>query len=455
MRAWLWDKEFASIFLEEFDLCVSLEESNKIWALSRNMRAVQILLRKYEHRLRKMSAVERFRFGAQTFDTSDSVAVYTAKIGFGFDDPKLARLLTEDGTSALHHVAEALSHPDQSHTDEWIHAGATLISNGAYLSPLKEVPGGAVMPTTPLLQFLSASWNFLKPIEECFRGLKIWTRMLAQADVNLQEYYREETKVWWFNEMDTICKVHEEHNLVRHLLSISFQRDTWHLLVCWHNEVTIPLLHLHHLPGAFERGESVSDTICWDPSTEDSGEGHWLESERLHFPSRIFNEQVDLEASDDEDPPIYYHESLLSHTEDDNGALMRMIARSRARGGPRRRSSSQPVLTLGREIRREYCSSTHLWLPNYHFCISRSAWILSCRPHEHGEECLHLPHVFNFSMRDLRCDAVDLRRCVHVAAWSIDQDEITYDALHYNPFESICVFPLDDTEHWQKIFTHF
>lgn len=242
---------------------------------------------------------------------------------------------------------------------------------------------------------------------------------------------------------------------MRHLLSISFQPDAQRLLVSWHTEVTIPLLCLHHTPGTFDRGKSVSSEIFWEPSIEENEEGHWLQTEWLHLYGRIFDEDVDLEASDVGDAPTYHHESLLSETQDDDGALMRMIARSRTRGGPRRRSSSQPVLTLGREIRREYCSATHPWLPNYHFCISRSAWILSCQPHEHGESCLHRQHEFDYSTRDLRCDVTDLRTCVNGTASSTGRSEAIYDTISYDPFEVIGSFPLYDIQDWQRIFTHF
>lgn len=255
--------------------------------------------------------------------------------------------------------------------------------------------------------------------------------------------------------MDTTCKVHEDKNLMRHLLSISFQPDTQCLLVSWQNEVRIPLLCLHHAPGTFDRGKSVSSEIFWQPSIEDNEEGHWLQTEWLHLYGRVIDENVDLEASDVDDAPAYHHESLLSETQDDNGALTRMIARSRTRGGLRPRSSSQPVLTHGREIHREYCSPTHAWMPNYHFCISRSAWILSCQPHQHGQSCLHRQHEFDYSTRDLRCDVTDLRRCVKVTASSTDRSEVMHDTISYDPFARIGSFSLYDIENRQRIFTHF
>jgi hypothetical protein len=387
-------EEVLQVFVHDLDCFeedMDLLEFARIWRRCGSLAGLEMLLQKFDRFIQAMSAVERFRFFGASISSSESAASYAAKIEQCRGLPSFDHFYQNDGASVLHHVAEVLGMNHRtSEWESWTRIGITAIQSGADVHVIKQSSddGGSYTPFLQFVQSAKVSSEQNGAIERILKSLKRWTHMLREAKFDLPAYFLRESEVWTSaNRRFTIGPVGWYRPMAR-LVAINYdtlrQRCSLHIRY----EIFVPLSRLHHLPGSFTNQAEIPDIICWEPNSEELGEGHWSDAGLglIALCSNVMNQDEFLLEHFDA-----YH-GLGDSTQDDNGILMRMIDLSSRNPRSRKRSSSQPA-PLSRR-RYDYgtlrSSNVHKWLPPIHFCITRWTWIAS-------QDCHH---------------SVDARSCV-------------------------------------------
>lgn len=455
-----------AIVFQEFDISLDLEERSPLFKSCHDIQLIRFLLHAHRDALRSLTLLQRFQFGEEAFSRSNSVTTYAAKVGLTFERPELAYLSADDGTTALHHVAQALWKPGRTEQhgnvqEDWLRAGVALILNGADLFRAKKPSLNDDRPRTPLLCLVSELRSTLQPFEEVISKLKAWNCMLARGKVDLEWYYEEEMRVWHSSEMDVedpspvpnLLATWARRTSFR-LLNIIYRPETQRLLLCWRAEALVPVLHLEQPPGTFDSLKHASRKICWVPSAEEKEEGHWSLRHLVELRGHAFESEFGVDDPDVGSSSMMHFEDPLSRTQDDNGSLMMMICRSRKRGRFRNRSLSQPAPTGLRRIHQEYCSPMHPWLPPYHFCPSTFSWTLSCQSQDRSKR--HDHHLKLFGARDIICGNASPRNCVGSTAVEIGISEVRYKTRYYSSWKLNCpLFPQEEVLRWRLRFEYF
>jgi hypothetical protein len=331
------------------------------------------------HRLH-LSVYERAQLGVDLFDTSDSAATYMAKLRLSAFDSGLTYSGLKDNRSPLHYVARFLG-CDLLDVDResWIRIGVAVIRDGA---DLHAVQRDKTVPCTPMLQLLRefvpnpARYPHRLPVGVFLGRLDAWTRMLTAAQINLEEYFAAERKVWEEHRLRIRFTTGLRRAYSTNLVRVGFSTETQSCTIHVRNEARIQIAQLHHLPGSFQlRRTDVPDRICWVPTAKEREEGNWSISASK---GRVLRSKVvvgyDLATTYAES---YY--GLLNTTQDDNGTLMRVLRMSHRDRSSRGRSSSQPVPQRRRllDYENRSISLVHRWLPRHHYCHARSTWVVS------------------------------------------------------------------------------
>jgi hypothetical protein len=344
-----------------------------LWALCAKSDSLEFLM----HRL-QLSAHERAHLNVDLLKSSESAAIYIAKLRLS----TFGLLSTYSGVehieSPLHHVARFLG-CDLPGIDResWMRIGVDAIRDGA---GLHVVESDNNTPCTPMLQLLRefvpnpARYPHRSPVELFLGRLDLWVRMLTAAHVNLEEYFATERKIWKQNRSRITLGSRLERGYSTKMVRVGFSTETSACTIHVCNQATMTIAQLHHLPGSYQpRPVSIPHTICWAPTAREREEGHWSVSR-----GRVLRGKVTVGY----DLPTKYAESyygLLNTTQDDNGTLMRVLRMSRCDRRSRGRSSSQPVPQKRRlfDYENRPTSSVHRWLPRYHYCHARSTWVVS------------------------------------------------------------------------------
>jgi hypothetical protein len=328
-----------------------------LWALCAKSDSLEFLT----HRL-QLSAHERAHLNVDLLKSSESAAIYVAKLRLS----TFGLLSTYSGLehieSPLHHVARFLG-CDLPGIDResWMRIGVDAIRDGAGLHVVQRDNN---TPCTPMLQLLRefvpdpARYPHRFPVELFLGRLDVWVRMLTAAHIDLEEYFAAERKIWKQFRSRIAFGPRLERGYSTKMVRVGFSPEKSACTIHVRNQATMTVAQLHHLPGSFQpRPVGVPHTICWAPTVREREEGHWSVSRKY--------------------AESYY--GLLNTTQDDNGTLMRVLRMSHRDRRSCGRSSSQPVPQRRRlfDYENRPTSSVHRWLPRYHYCHARSTWVVS------------------------------------------------------------------------------
>jgi hypothetical protein len=330
--------------------------------------------------LRSLTAKQRVRFIRTTFVADDSATLYMAKINQSHVKPSLNRFCRASVRTVLFDVTQAFARFDSRLGDAdydlfaWKRIGIVAIKNGTDpIAVRKFSPGNR--SGTPLLSLFRLHKRREDIFKDISRPLKLWIQILREANVNLQTYFSEESRVW--RSIDACCLLRKSPGMPQstmHFVAVDLDPNTQRCIVRVCEKVFLPIMRLHHLPGSFTCRTEVPDKICWSPNSEELKEGHWVSSGPEVLPrGRV----MDLQELCQDHAGTY--PELVDSTQDDNGSVMRMIDKLQHSPRPRKRSPSQPAPLYRRrnEYKTVHVSRVHRWLPPMHFCIDESALILS------------------------------------------------------------------------------
>lgn len=290
-------------FFEDCHMSMDHESLESFLIFSSDLRPLSIILRNSQDLYGGLSVLERIEIGAGAHFYPDTAALYAAKFGLSLPDLALARFQGQGlmGGSALHDVAEMLNSPYTTDEEGFYRLGVNLIRNGADLFAVL-MPGER--PRTPLLEFL-CNWTLHRSGR---RGggsqhptcspLDRWNDMLKEANVDLEWYYTKEHQVW--ETLGAASEVYRQTDCacITKLVAITFCPETQECIPMLRDDVTIPVMKLHLLPGSFSESRNPITTICWEPSArEKEEEGHWsLEKEVVISGNVMYGETLEDES---------------------------------------------------------------------------------------------------------------------------------------------------------------
>jgi hypothetical protein len=418
--------------LDGFEEDLDLLEFVRFWRNCGSLAGLKILLQKFDTFVQAMSAEDTFRFFCASLTTRESAASYMAKIDLCCRVSSTKYFYRKRGASVLHHIANVFGTGFSDHDWEgWTRIGVAAIQNGANLLALRRYtpPRGDSCALTPLAYLLwKVTSKYWTSTEAISIAVERWTHMLDEAKIDLTTYYTRESKTGTFSHASFNLIYCTSQNTAVILAALEYDPSTNTCNLRLRQQISIPLMRLYHLPGSFPGPVEIPDTICWNPDREKLEEGHWSrsDSEGPVLRGRVMDLKEFIQEYDGSCP------KLVDSAQDDNGFLMRIIDQSQRNSLPRKRSWSQPAPLHRR--RHDYLtlrprSLVHQWLPSIHFCIDKSAWILSNhgggRDHDFGDGFVY--HHF-----------VDPRRCA-IGGVTIDIDRrVANNYLSFVRLSQLC-----------------
>jgi hypothetical protein len=368
--------------LEEFDANIDRQGFTRIWRSCHTSAWLDILLRRFDGFVRSMPTSERFRFITDIISSRDSPVVIFNKIELCGGNASLHEFYMLHGSMVLHHVARALTEYQASaHLDLWTGIGVTATQNGAD-------PVTVVNQRTPLLRFLFKQPPLKSdPLESehmlstrsISKRLQPWMHMLASANVDIPTYFSRESEAWQSVDVYVPYHVLDLVDCRTRLFAVQYDASSQRYSIYVRHDTRVPIKLLHRLPGSFTDQSLVPNTICWDPSTKETEEGHWIaaRSGKLVLVGEVMDLHKVIGLLDSSIARTVLYERLVDPTQDDNGVLMRILDKSCHSPRLRKRSSSQPISIAQRRYDDKTAHSrSHEWLPPVHYCIGMSAWII-------------------------------------------------------------------------------
>jgi hypothetical protein len=397
--------------LEESDANMDKQGFARIWRSCHTSTCLDILLRRFNGFVRSMPTSDRFRFIADIISSRDSPVLTLKKIKLCGGNASLHEFYVLHGSEVLHHVARAfMEYQASAHLDLWTGIGVTAIQNGAD-------PVAVVHRRTPLLQFLfrqpPLESEHMLSTRSTSKMLQPWMHMLASANVDIPTYFSRESEAW---QSVDVYMPHYILNVIRwgaRLLEIQYDASSQRYNVHVRRETLVPLKLLHCLPGSFTDQSLVPNTICWDPSTKETEEGHWIaaRSGKLVLVGEVMDLHKVIGLLDSSIARTVLYERLVDPTQDDNGVLIRVLDKSYRRQRLRKRSSSQPISIAQRRYDYKAARSrSREWLPPVHYCTGLSAWVIDehrgprdCARHDVTQKDRHENYGRGFIAKALAC----------------------------------------------------
>ncbi|KAM0715765.1 hypothetical protein Q7P37_008279 [Cladosporium fusiforme] len=327
--------------LEELEELMGELRVPSIWRECGSGDCLDILLRTFPSSFRGLPIAQRIQFARRMFHSRDHPTLYLAKINISDKNFFLDHYCQVEGATVLHQVGETLRREYHgSDLEDWADIVMTAIEHGADPNDVRTAPSisDTRITYTPLLRGLNGPWYI--SVEMGLRVLQRWKHMLSKANVDLQLYFLREIEVWRSSHVEVDLDSYLLPNTSTVLVSIEYKPSTQDCrLLVRHKAHPPPLFQLHQLPGSFPRRTQVPKSICWHPRQEESEEGHWMRMESRSEP--LYGGIMDSQKLDREHARSY--DGLLDHTQDDHGALMRIINAAHRDSSSRERSKSQPA----------------------------------------------------------------------------------------------------------------